>query len=79
MSLISRLFLGDDRKLRPIWRALIFIVLFQYAVTPLVFMAAAPLAKAWGIPDNLSAASIGSLAAAIALWFLPFKEEAVPL
>jgi uncharacterized protein len=59
MNLISRLFLGDDRRLRHIWRALIFIVLFQYAVQPLVFMAAAPLAKAWGVPDDLSAASIG--------------------
>jgi uncharacterized protein len=58
MNVIARLFLGEDRKLRYIWRALIFILLFQYAVAPLAFMAAAPFAKAWHVPNDLSAASI---------------------
>jgi membrane protease YdiL (CAAX protease family) len=59
MNFIARIFLDDDGKLRFIWRALIFILLFQYAVTPLAFLAAAHLARAWRIPENLSAASIG--------------------
>ncbi len=50
MSLIPRLFLDDDRRLRHIWRAILFIALFQYAVTPLVFMAAAPLARPGEFP-----------------------------
>jgi len=76
MNAVARLFLGEDRTLRYIWRALIFILLFQYAVAPLAFMAAAPLARALHIPDDLSAASIGfeeavNLAAAL-LCTLPF-------
>lgn len=76
MNAVARLFLGEDWKLRYIWRALIFILLFRYAVAPLAFMAVAPLARAWQIPDDLSAASIGfeeavNLVAAL-LCTLPF-------
>jgi uncharacterized protein len=58
MNFLLRMVLGDDGKPRYIWRALVFIVLFQVALTPLAFMIAAPIAKAWAIPDNLGAASI---------------------
>jgi len=60
MSRLKHLVLGDDGKLRFLWRAVLFIVLFQFVVSPLVFMAAIPLAKAWAVPDDLSAASIAA-------------------
>lgn len=58
MRAVAKLFLGDDGKLRHLWRAVIFIVLYQFVVSRLVFMVVAPLAKAWSVPDDLSPASI---------------------
>jgi membrane protease YdiL (CAAX protease family) len=52
------LIFGNDGKLRWIWRAVIFIVLYQFVVSKLVFMVAIPFAKAWGVPNDLSAQSI---------------------
>lgn len=56
--MLRRLALDDDGKLRYLWRAAIFIALFQFAVMPLAFMVAAPFGKTWNIPPGLSAAGI---------------------
>jgi uncharacterized protein len=63
MNIIAGFFLNEDRGLRHIWRAAIFFTLFLYVLQPLAFMAAGPVARALGIPENLSAASIGFMEA----------------
>jgi hypothetical protein len=63
MTFILRLFLNEDRRLRHIWRAAIFFVLFEYALQPLAFMAAGPVARALSIPENLSASGIAFMEA----------------
>ncbi|HVA33897.1 MAG TPA: CPBP family intramembrane glutamic endopeptidase [Candidatus Baltobacteraceae bacterium] len=55
---IVRAFVGSDRKLRPIWRAVLFFVLGNFALPMLLATPVSAVAKALHVGDELSAGSI---------------------
>jgi uncharacterized protein len=54
----SRWLFGPDRKLRALWRALIFFALGNWVVIPLLERGYDPVARAFHMSDGLTAASI---------------------
>jgi len=54
----ARVFIGNDRKLRPLWRALVFFALGNYALPYALAQPFGSLASALHLGEELSAASV---------------------
>ncbi|MBV9694211.1 MAG: CPBP family intramembrane metalloprotease, partial [Alphaproteobacteria bacterium] len=58
MAAIANLFLGEDRRLRHIWRAAIWAVLVFAALPPLLGLGAEPIFKRLGLAQTLNPGAI---------------------